>query len=225
MGLHIPFEYLKHKLWPKERLGIKLPIWISKTKVRNRPNLLTCKWHATYHWKFFDKGYNFVLDVTSIGGLKKKLWASKVTKVPISKILGFSTSGSRDKMTFGCSPVANKKEYYKGEGGGFPQVRVMVILWIHVCPWFVCAPKVHKKCIKYALINLLFSLHTYVWIIDSLITHPSPHPGVPTCPFTFEVLRVKEHIPIISSCIVFTFGLAFESYEEFGGASHPHVYF
>jgi hypothetical protein len=26
MGLHDPFEHLKHKLWPKERPGVKLVI-------------------------------------------------------------------------------------------------------------------------------------------------------------------------------------------------------
>jgi hypothetical protein len=26
MGLHDPFGHFKHKLWPKERLGVKLPI-------------------------------------------------------------------------------------------------------------------------------------------------------------------------------------------------------
>jgi hypothetical protein len=26
MGSHDPFEYLKHKLWPKKGLGIKVPI-------------------------------------------------------------------------------------------------------------------------------------------------------------------------------------------------------
>ncbi len=26
MGLYDPFEYLKHKLWPKERSGVKVPI-------------------------------------------------------------------------------------------------------------------------------------------------------------------------------------------------------
>jgi hypothetical protein len=26
MGLHDPFEHLKHKLWPKEGLGVKLAI-------------------------------------------------------------------------------------------------------------------------------------------------------------------------------------------------------
>jgi hypothetical protein len=26
MGLDDPFEYLKHKLWPKEKPGVKVPI-------------------------------------------------------------------------------------------------------------------------------------------------------------------------------------------------------
>jgi hypothetical protein len=43
-----------------------------------------------YYWKAFDKGYNFVLDLTSIKGLHKKLWASKVIRVLILKIVGFS---------------------------------------------------------------------------------------------------------------------------------------
>jgi hypothetical protein len=32
MGLHCPFEHLKHKLWPKKRSGVKLPIWFPTTK-------------------------------------------------------------------------------------------------------------------------------------------------------------------------------------------------
>jgi hypothetical protein len=41
-----------------------------------------------YRWKDLDEGYNFVLDLTSIGGLHAKLWASKVAKVLILGILG-----------------------------------------------------------------------------------------------------------------------------------------
>jgi hypothetical protein len=37
MGLHDPFGYLKHKLWPKEGSGIKLPIWLSATKSWESP--------------------------------------------------------------------------------------------------------------------------------------------------------------------------------------------
>jgi hypothetical protein len=41
------------------------------------------RWLATYRWKDVDKGYNFGLNLTSIGGLHIELWASKVVKVPI----------------------------------------------------------------------------------------------------------------------------------------------
>jgi hypothetical protein len=47
-----------------------------------------CRWHATYRWKDLEDGYNFASNLILIGGLKKKLWASKVAKVPISRILG-----------------------------------------------------------------------------------------------------------------------------------------
>jgi hypothetical protein len=90
MGLHDPFGYLKHKLWPKEGSGV--------------PDLFSCKWRATYCWKAFDKGYNFASNFISIRGVHKKLWDSKVVKVLISRILGLQTLESWDKMTFGCRP-------------------------------------------------------------------------------------------------------------------------
>jgi len=43
-----------------------------------------------------------------------------VLKVLILGISRLPTWESQDKMTFGCSPMANHKKYYKGEGGGFP---------------------------------------------------------------------------------------------------------
>jgi hypothetical protein len=72
MGLHDPFGHFRHKLWPKERLRIKLSFGSQPLKVGNRPNFLTCRWHATYRWKSL-KGYNFALDLVSIGGLHAKL--------------------------------------------------------------------------------------------------------------------------------------------------------
>jgi hypothetical protein len=42
--------------------------------------------------------------------------------------------GVQGKMTFGLTFVASHRKYYKGEGGGFPQVQVMA--------QFVRAPKV-----------------------------------------------------------------------------------
>jgi hypothetical protein len=38
-----------------------------------------------------EKGYNFILDLTSVGGLHMKLWAIKVAGVLISRISGLPT--------------------------------------------------------------------------------------------------------------------------------------
>jgi hypothetical protein len=55
-------------------------------KIENRPEISACKWHATYHWKH--ENYKFALDLTSIKGLHKKLWPSKVLRI---LILGISS--------------------------------------------------------------------------------------------------------------------------------------
>jgi hypothetical protein len=91
-------------------------------KVKNRLKLHECRFHATYHWKAIDEIYNFALNLTSIKGLQKKLQASKFLGVPILKNLGLPTWETEDKMTFGHNPHGYHKEYYKGEGGGFPQI-------------------------------------------------------------------------------------------------------
>ncbi len=169
-----------------------------------------CKWCATYCWKDFDKGYNFSLDLTLIKGLHKKLWSSKVQGVPISEI---PTWEYQNKMIFGCSLYGYHKEYYKGEGGGFPKSKPWWILWVHVCSWLVRAPKVLQLCTKQLVV-------WFVWIIDSLITCLNPHPGALAHPSTPEVLWVQECTPIFSFYVVFTFDLAFESFKECEGASH-----
>ncbi len=63
---HVPFEYLKHKLWPKEGQRIKMSIDFRPLKVKNRLDLLTYRWRATYRWKALNKGYNFASYFTSI---------------------------------------------------------------------------------------------------------------------------------------------------------------
>jgi len=133
MGLYDSFEYLIHKLWPKEKSIIKVPIWFLTIKVGNRFNLLVHRWHATYSWKAFDKGYNFSLNFTSIIGLHKKLWAFQVTRVPILRILRISRLSTWelwDKLTFGCNLVLNHREYYKREA---TKSKPWWILWVHVC--------------------------------------------------------------------------------------------
>jgi len=45
---------------------------------------------VTYCWKTLDKGYDFDLDLISIGGLHAKVWAAKIVGVPVVGISGLS---------------------------------------------------------------------------------------------------------------------------------------
>jgi hypothetical protein len=122
MGLHHPFEHLKHKLWPKEGPGVKLASkpQTQPLKVRDRPDFLACKLRATYCSKALNNSYKFALDLISIGSLHTKLWASKVAGVLILGILGLPLGSPGTKCHLNVGPMAKHKVYYKGEGGGFP---------------------------------------------------------------------------------------------------------
>jgi hypothetical protein len=156
MGFHDPFAYLKHKLSPKEGLGIKLIIWLLTTKSQELPKFPSCRWHATYLWKFLDKGYNFTLDLISIGGLHTKLWALKVMGVSNVGISVLTLGSPETKWHLGVSPIARHRVYYKGEGVGFPQVEAMGSL-VSLCLPVVC------------LCSKMLQLHTnqlVVWFVQ-----------------------------------------------------------
>ncbi len=119
-------------------------------KVDNRTDFLVCRWHVTFRQKALDEGYDFALDLISIGGLHAKLWASKVAGVPIlgiSRISRLPSGSPGTKCHLGVGLVARHRVYYKGKGGGFPQVRVMASL-VSLCLFMVrlctkSAPTMH----------------------------------------------------------------------------------
>ncbi len=148
-------------------------------KVRNCSNFISFKWLATYCWNFFDKGYNFVLDLTSIGGLHTKLCASKVVRVITFKISRLLLGSLGTKWNLGAGLMAKHKVFYKKEVVASSKFGLWWVLWVRVCPWWV----LHQKCSNYALTKLLFGLCKFIWIMDLLANHPSPHPKVLTCPF------------------------------------------
>jgi hypothetical protein len=97
-------------------------------KVKNHLDVLVCRWHATYCWKALNKGYNSALDLIWIKDLQKKLWAPKLAGVPTLGILGLPFGTLKTKCHLDVGPMASHRIYYKVEGDGFPQVRVVVSL-------------------------------------------------------------------------------------------------
>jgi hypothetical protein len=152
--------------------------WLEK--VGNRPDLLSFRWPRMYYWKALDNSYNFALDRTLIRGLLVKLWGSKVVGVPTGAISGLPFGSPGREKPFGCGPHGEVRVYYKGEGGGFPQVRVVVSLVCPCCPWLVLAPKVLQLCIN----HLVWVVCKPVWVSEvcQLFLVPSRSSNTPLYP-------------------------------------------
>jgi hypothetical protein len=181
-------------------------------KIRNWPDLLVCRQHATYPWKALDDGYNFAWDLIAIGGLHTKLCASKVAGVPTMGIWE-----SQDKKPFGCDPMESYRIYYNGEGGGFPQVRAMVSLVCLSCMWLVLAPKVFQLCTNHPMLVL----YRFVWITKAFQFFLFPSRSSSTPFYPSKVMWTREHASTPYSSVVFSLGFTFESCKELG-ADHQH---
>jgi len=81
----------KQRLWPKKRSGIKVPTWLPTTKSWESFWITCVQVVCHILLKSSWLGYNFALDFTLIKGLHKKLQASKMLEILISKILAFPT--------------------------------------------------------------------------------------------------------------------------------------
>jgi hypothetical protein len=169
-------------------------------KVRNRPDLLSCKGRATYHWKALNENYNFASDHTSIGGLLAKLWGFKVAGVLVGGILGLALGSPGKKSHLDVAPVEGYRVYYKGEGGGFPQVQAVVSLVCPCCSWFVLAPKVLQLCIN----HFVWVMCRPVWVSEAcqLFLVPSRSSNTPLYPSKCcelrSVLRLLP-LPLLST--------------------------
>jgi hypothetical protein len=134
MGSHDTFEYLKHKLWPKEGPGVKLAVWLLTTKSRELTQFPCVQVACDILLESFQWGLK--LCFISIEGLHTKLLGPKVAGLPtlaISKLPTLAISrlplGSlKIKSHLDGGLVERHIVYYKGEGGGFPQV------WHHFPP-------------------------------------------------------------------------------------------
>jgi hypothetical protein len=135
--------------------------------------------------------------------------------VPILRISGLSLGSLETKWHLGAGLMAKHEVYYKGEGGGFPQV------WDVVNLVNSCLPVV-RLCTKVLQLHLN---QVVVWFVQAYVSNwiayqsSYSHRGAPTHPSTPKVLRAKECAPIHFPSVVFTFGLAVKSIKKLGGVS------
>jgi hypothetical protein len=146
--------------------------------------------------------YNFASNFISIRGLLAKLWGSKVTGVPIGAISGLPLRVPGEKSHLDVGSMASHRVYYKGEGGGFPQVKAVVSLMCPCCPWLVLAPKVLELCTN----HFAWVVCKHVWVSEAcqLFLVPSWNSNTPLYPLKCcelgSVLRLLL-LPLFSTSI------------------------
>jgi hypothetical protein len=208
MASHEPFGHLQHNLWQKEGPGIKLAIWLLTTKSRESTRFpcvqTVCDILLESSWRglqlFFKPHFNL--------RSARKVMAPQSRRSP--NLGNFGTPRTKSHLDVG--PVERCRVYYKGEGGGFPQVRAVVNLVCRRCSWFVLAPKVFQLCTNHLVLVLCRSM----WVDKAyqLFLVPSQSSSTPLYPS--KVLRAKERAPTLYSSVVFYLGFTFESLKELG---------
>jgi len=94
--------------------------------------------------------------------------------------------------------VASHRVYYKGEGGGFPQVQAVMNLVCPCCSWLVLAPKMLQLCTN----HFVWVVCRPMWVNEAL-TLLSPILELQHTPLPLKVLWAKECAPTPPSSVVF----------------------
>jgi hypothetical protein len=137
MGSHDPFGHLKHELWPKERSGIKLTIWLLTIESQKSTQFLcvkvTCDIPLKSSWQGIQLCFRPHLNRRSA----YKVMGPQNRENPTLRILVLGQNAI-------WMWVSWKGTYYtiRGKVMASPKFELWWILWIRVCPWFILAPKV-----------------------------------------------------------------------------------
>jgi hypothetical protein len=110
-------------------------------KVGNRPLPDVCSRIARWRWKALEESYNFGWNFVPIRVWGKKLRTLKVPGVQTGTVSGLHFGSPGKKSHSDVASARSCREYYKGEGGGFPQVRAVVSQVSPSRSWLVPTPK------------------------------------------------------------------------------------
>jgi hypothetical protein len=126
LASHWPFGHLQPKLWAKEGPGVKLAVWLPTTKSRESTSsrrlqrecdmALESSWGELQHW----------LKPRSNQTWQSGDMSSQSPGTPTETVSGLQLGSPEKKNHLDVASAESCREYYKGEGGGFPRVRAMV---------------------------------------------------------------------------------------------------
>jgi hypothetical protein len=114
MGSHRPFGHLKHKLWSKERSGVKLAVWLPTTKSPESTWFpcvtVACNISLESSWQRIQ----LCLRPHCNRRFACEVMGPQSRRSPSCGNFGTPTWESRDKMPFRCGPRGNAQRILLG---------------------------------------------------------------------------------------------------------------
>jgi len=111
-------------------------------KVENRPLPNVASRSATRRWKALDESYNFGSKLVPIRVQGEEIWPSKVPGLQPGTVSGLQLGSPGKKNHSDVASAVRRREYYMGEGGGFPRVRAVVSQVVQVAHGLSQHPRV-----------------------------------------------------------------------------------
>jgi hypothetical protein len=128
MGSHAPFQYLKHKLWPKEGPIVKLAIWFPTIKSQESSRFpcvqVACDIPLEISWWWLQLCFRPHQNQRSA----RKVIGPQSRGNPSCENSETPTWSPRTKCHLDVGLVEKHKVYYKGGRWWLPQVQAMVSL-------------------------------------------------------------------------------------------------
>jgi hypothetical protein len=146
-----------------------------------------CRQRATYCWNSLDEGYNFALNLVTIGGLHRKLCAFKVAGVPTVENSGLPLGSPKTKNHLDVATWRGANYTIRGKVVASPKSE----LWWILCPsysWFVLAPKVLILCTNHYMLVLCRS----VWVSEAFHFFLVPSQSSSMLLYPSVVLQARE---------------------------------
>jgi hypothetical protein len=200
MGLNDPFGHLKHKLWPKEGLGVKLPIWLPTTKSQESTRFTCVQVTCDISLESSRQRLQLCFRTHLNPRFACEVMGPKIARVPTLAILGLPLGNPGTKCHLDVGLVERHIIYYKGEGDGFPQVQAMVIFVSPSYLWFILASKVLQLCTN----HLVLVLCRFVWAVEAcqFFIVPFWSSNMPLYPS--KVLWARQHALTLYSSAIFS---------------------
>jgi hypothetical protein len=131
MASHWPFGHLQPKLWANEGPGVKLAVWLPTTKSQDSTSSRRRLEECDTALKSSRQELQLWFKTRPDPSLGRGTMAVQSSRSPAETLSGLHF-GSPNKMCHSdVASATSRREYYMGEGGGFPRVRAVVSF---VCP-------------------------------------------------------------------------------------------